>query len=69
MWFKDYFLKLPGYFWQVGVYNGIESEIYHLGKALETVFNKKWTENPIFQAKQKGKDKNVNTNTGKSFFY
>ena len=37
-------------------YNDVGSEIYHLGKALESVFNKKWTENPICQELKRVRD-------------
>ncbi|GBB91294.1 hypothetical protein RclHR1_01850004 [Rhizophagus clarus] len=40
-------------------YNDVESEIYCLGKVLESVFNKKWNENLIFQGKQTRKLKRV----------
>ncbi|GBC07428.1 hypothetical protein RclHR1_07460004 [Rhizophagus clarus] len=43
-------------------YNDGESEIYCLGKALESVFNKKWNEHLIFQGKQTSKLKRVRDN-------
>ncbi len=38
-------------------YNGVGSEVYNMGKTLESVFNKKWAEKPVPQSKQKGKTK------------
>ncbi|CAB5191479.1 uncharacterized protein OCT59_006492 [Rhizophagus irregularis] len=38
-------------------YNGVGSEVYNMGKTLESVFNKKWAEKPVPQVKQKGKTK------------
>ncbi|CAI2175822.1 3081_t:CDS:10 [Funneliformis geosporum] len=38
-------------------YNGVGSEVYNMGKTLEAIFNKKWTEKPVPQSKQKGKTK------------
>ncbi|GBB94997.1 hypothetical protein RclHR1_02460017 [Rhizophagus clarus] len=40
-------------------YNGVGSEVYNMGKTLESVFNKKWAEKPVPQVKQKGKTKAV----------
>ncbi|GES92952.1 hypothetical protein GLOIN_2v1781474 [Rhizophagus clarus] len=44
-------------------YNNVESEIYSLGKELESVFNKIWTEKIIYQVKQKGDLKRVRDDT------
>ncbi|GES81763.1 bromodomain-containing protein [Rhizophagus clarus] len=40
-------------------YNDIKSEIYCSGKALESIFNKKWNEKLIFQTRKKGELKRV----------
>jgi len=40
-------------------YNGVGSEVYNMGKTLESVFNKKWVEKPVPQVKQKGKTKSA----------
>ncbi|GES92909.1 hypothetical protein GLOIN_2v1781474 [Rhizophagus clarus] len=44
-------------------YNNVESEIYSLGKELESVFNKMWTEKIIYQVKQKGDLKRLRDDT------
>ena len=49
-------------------YNDKESEVYHLGKTLESAFNKKWANKPVFQDKQKGKLKTARDDNTKSTF-
>jgi hypothetical protein len=53
-------------------YNNIGSEIYYMGKALETAFNERWINKPILQDKQKEKLRRVRnddgTDNGKLYF-
>ncbi|GES74643.1 hypothetical protein GLOIN_2v1817937 [Rhizophagus clarus] len=43
-------------------YNDVKSEIYCSGEALESIFNKKWNEELIFQTRRKGELKRVRDN-------
>ncbi|GBB86915.1 hypothetical protein RclHR1_13370001, partial [Rhizophagus clarus] len=43
-------------------YNDVKSEIYCSGKALESIFNKKWNEKLIFQTRKKGELKRARDN-------